>query len=368
MTKFIPDTVSPPGDTIIDLLEEKDWSQKELAKRLGYDEKHISQLLTGKAPLSLDAAQRLERVLGSTTQFWLSRETKYREHLARIEAQKQCAEWISWLDKLPIPELKKAGVLPNERLNQDNKPTFVEKCLRFFGVAAPEQWAAKYGAMEVAFRRSQQIETDIGAVSAWLRLGEIAAEKIDDKNKYNKDKFKKALEQIRALTIESPEVFEPKLRQLCLDAGVAFVVVPAISKARVSGAARWLNNHKPLIQLSLFGKTNDKFWFTFFHEAAHILLHADKKEIVYLDNPSQPNSGVDYEKEADEWAGNTLIPSEYVAQLSALRTKSAVCDFSAGIGIHPAIVVGRLQHDKLIEPSWMNDLKVSFRLIESTAQ
>lgn len=360
MTKFIPDTVFPPSDTILELLEERDWNQKEFSERMGYSTKHISELLTGKVQITLETAQGLERVLGASTQFWLNLEINYRNHLARIETQNKCTQWVDWLKQLPLIELKQHGVLPNETLNKSNKPLCVELCLKFFSVSSPEQWQQKYGALNVAFRRSQPEKTDIGAVTTWLRLGEIKAEAMDNKVTYNKEKFKKSLEVIRKMTTESPNIFEPKIKQLCSEAGVAFVMVPSIPKAKVSGAARWLNQHKPLIQLSLFGKTNDKFWFTFFHEAAHILLHADKKDAVYLDNPDKANSDVDYEREANEWAGNILIPEQHNSTLPSLTTKQLVREFSRQIDIHPAIVVGRLQHDKVIPPSWMNEFKEKF--------
>ena len=85
--KFQPDWISSPGDTIRDLMEERNWNQLELAKRLGFTTKHLNQLVKGKASLSEDTALRLERVLGSTTTFWLNRETIYRKRLARLEAQ-----------------------------------------------------------------------------------------------------------------------------------------------------------------------------------------------------------------------------------------------------------------------------------------
>src|SRR5439155_10391522 len=74
---YAPDWVSPPGDTILDIIEERGWSQTELATRLGYSEKHVSQLVNGKVPLSDETAMRLERVLGSNAGFWLAREAKY---------------------------------------------------------------------------------------------------------------------------------------------------------------------------------------------------------------------------------------------------------------------------------------------------
>jgi HTH-type transcriptional regulator/antitoxin HigA len=362
---FSPDWVSPPGETIVDLIEEKDWTQAELAQRLGYTTKHLNQLIKGKAALTEDAALRLERVLGSTANFWLNREVKYREHLARIEQLESNQKRIGWLDKLPLSDLKKAGVIPNERVTAKSKPELVERLLRFFCVASPEQWQQRYDAgMEVAFRRTRETQSDIGAISSWLRLGEIEAERFDGPN-YSRANFEKSLKFIRNLTIQTPQQFEPELRRLCHEAGVAFVLVPAIPRAHVSGVARWLNAHRPLIQLSLYGKTNDKFWFTFFHEAAHILLHSEdsgEKKTIYLDDFNVTNQDCKEEQEANKWAGDFLIPPLNDSCLSSLRNKEAVIRFSNEIGIHSGIVVGRLQHDGIIEPSWMNDLKASYQL------
>jgi HTH-type transcriptional regulator/antitoxin HigA len=365
---FRPDWVSPPGETILDLIEEREWSQAELAQRLGFSTKHLNQLIKGKAALSEDAALRLERVLGSTANFWLNREVKYREHLARIEAQQRHQSWIGWLDKLPLDELKKAGVIPNERITAKSKPGLVEPLLRFFCVASPDQWEQRYNTgMQLAFRRTRATQSDIGAISSWLRLGEIEAEKIDGPN-YNRAKFEKSLKSIRNLTTQSPEQFEPELRRLCREAGVAFVLVPSVPKAHVSGVARWLNAHRPLIQLSLYGKTNDRFWFTFFHEAAHILLHSEdsgEKKAIYLDDLNADNQDSKEEQEANRWAKELLIPATYNNQLPELRSNDSVIRFAQTIGIHPGIVVGRLQHDGIILPSWLNGLKVSFQLTKA---
>ena len=83
------DWISSPGDTISDLMEERDWNQVELAKRLGFSTKYLNLLIGGNVPLSEDTALRLERVLGSTTRFWLNLETIYRERLTRLEAQRR---------------------------------------------------------------------------------------------------------------------------------------------------------------------------------------------------------------------------------------------------------------------------------------
>lgn len=215
-----------------------------------------------------------------------------------------------------------------------------------------------YAEPQVAYRRTRADQSDTGAIAAWLRLGELQAANIAT-GKYSRAKFQRALAAIRTLTVLAPEEFEPQLHELCNSAGVALVLVPAMPRAHVSGVTRWLGTHKPLIQLSLYGKTNDRFWFTFFHEVAHILLH-DKNE-GFLDEFTGEVLQSRQEDEANNFAAGFLIPEEAEAELSGLKSKQSVIDLAQRLGIHPGIIVGRLQHEQLIPVTWMNDLKVSFR-------
>lgn len=365
---FTPDWALPPGESILDLAEERGWTQAELAQRLGYSEKHISQLINGKAAVTLDAAQRLERVLGSTLDFWLTLEANYQKHLARLEAERRHTDWVPWLEELPLKDLMANGAIEKRRLMDKNKPGLVQACLRFFGVASPDEWRAHYGGMKMAFRRSREEQCDVGAISAWLRLGEQQAEQLDGPKypKYNKACFEQALQAIRGLTHLPPQEFEPQIRQLLHEAGVLLVLVPAIPRAHVSGVARWLSPTRPIIQLSLFGKTNDRFWFTFFHEAAHILLHANSKEekkSIFLDDPNAAHTEDPKEHEANQWAGNLLIPEEHAERLPRLTCKAMILAFANEIDVHPGIVVGRLQHDGILPfATTLNGLKQSFQL------
>lgn len=363
-TRFAPDWASPPGDTIADLLAERGWSQQELAQRLDYSEKHVSQLINGKVPLTEDAATRLNSVLGAPVGFWLKREAQYREQLARLDSEKRFAAWQAWLDEIPVREMMQHGWITKRRVDARSKPAIVEECLEYFRVASPDGWQARYGGLQHQFRRSRPDQCDLGAIAAWLRKGEIAAEKHTGP-RYDEAKFVDALREMRGLSVLPPDKFGPHLDSLFRDSGVIFQLVPAIPRSYVSGVARWLEVDRPLIQLSLFGKTNDKFWFTLFHEAAHILLHGKSKkskESVFLDDPARQTSTSAQEREANDWAGEWLIPRECSGVLAQLTTKQAVAEFAHHLGIHPGIVVGRLQHDGIIHPSWMNDLKDSFRI------
>lgn len=215
---FTPDWVSPPGDTILDLLEERDWTQTQLSERLGYTTKHISQLINGKATINEETALKLERVLGSTAGFWLNREAQYRAQLAKIEEQERLKTWTPWLDELPVKELMQQGVIPKRRIDAKSKPGIVRELLHFFGVASPDEWQAFYVGMECAFRQTQEAQSDVGAITAWIRQGEILAERLDCP-KYSKPKFEKAVREIYVLTVLEPEEFVPAMRKLCWEAG-----------------------------------------------------------------------------------------------------------------------------------------------------
>lgn len=358
---FAPDWASPPGETILDLMEERDWSQAELANRLGFSAKHLNQLVKGKVALTYETALKLERVLGSTAEFWMNRESQFRQQLARLEAEKTYSSWADWLDEIPVKELKKIGVVEDVRTSESNKAKLVEKLLAFFGVASPQEWKSYYGSMPASFRRTQENQSDNGAISAWLRLGEIQAESIDAP-KYNRVKFERGVRVIREMTTHEPDVFLPAMKDVCLNAGVKLLIVKSIPRSHVSGVARWLNGHSPIIQLSLYGKTNDKFWFTFFHEAAHILLHSNEKKLIFLDDVDF-SSRKEEEIEANGWAAELMIPPEFKYDLMSLRGEGDILDFSKRINIHPGIVVGRLQHENQISfGSALNKLKESFEI------
>jgi len=86
-TPFNPDWVSPPGDTLLDIISDREWTRLELAQRLGVTETHLHQVLKGEVQLTVDMAIRLEQIIGSTANFWLKREARYRQFRAQLQAK-----------------------------------------------------------------------------------------------------------------------------------------------------------------------------------------------------------------------------------------------------------------------------------------
>ncbi|WP_052315733.1 HigA family addiction module antitoxin [Oscillatoria acuminata] len=130
LNTFCPDWISPPGDTIADIIEEREWTQTDLAKRLGYTTKHISLLINGKAPITEQTALKLETVLGSSASFWLSLEALYRAKLVPQDAAEDLRNWVCWLDELPVEELMAQGIIPKQDSDAKNQPNLVQPTFR----------------------------------------------------------------------------------------------------------------------------------------------------------------------------------------------------------------------------------------------
>ena len=351
---FDPDWISPPGDTIADLLDERSWTQAEFAVRLGTSRKFVNQLVSGDASINEATALRLERVLGSTTRFWLSREADYRAAMAKRQEIEALRNETPWLDEVPVAAMRRLGWIGPHR----DKVETVSECLRFYGVGSVEAWRAWASGLRLtAYRMSGKAGRNFGAIATWLRYGELQAEEIDCAP-YSADEFRSRLPELRALTLETdPEGFVPRLRSLCAEAGVAVVVAPTPEGCPASGATRWLSPRKALLMLSLRYKTNDQLWFSLFHEAGHILRHGKKKMFLEFNH----GSGQAEETEADRFAANLLIPPKHHEELFALGVnKRQVMAFAERVGIAPGIVVGRLQHEGLVPYTHLNGLKVRY--------
>ncbi|MFH2203111.1 MAG: helix-turn-helix domain-containing protein [Elusimicrobiota bacterium] len=351
---FNPDYCVHPGATLDEVLAERDISQAEFADRTGRPRKSINEIIKGKAAITPETALQFEKVLGIPARFWNARESQYREFLARKDSDSKSVQQIRWAKQFPFRDMIKDSLVP--ALAEAHRQ--VDALLEYFGVVSPEQFEVIWGKKQHAYRKSQAFEVDHFSLAAWLRKGELVAQQIECAD-YDPDAFHRALVEARTLTIKPPEVFCRKLVDVCRAAGVAVVFAKELPRTRVSGATHWLSPKKALLQLSLRYKTDDHLWFTFFHEAGHILLHGKKQ--CFLEKRGRGTGKL--EAEANRFGGDFLIPPDELKRfLSAGVVSGArVVGFARRIGIAPGIVVGRLQHDKVIHPSQLNTLKVRLK-------
>ena len=352
------DDLCPPGEILEEALDERGMTGAELARRTGLSEKHISQLLNARAPLSMEVALQLEQVLGIPARLWNSLEFNYRAQQRKAEQRQAFQQFKAWMQRFPVAAMRKAGYFGALEVGRGVAER-VEALLQFFGVTSPDAWEAQWEYATGRFRKSPSFDPDHYALTAWLRRGEIDSESIRC-HSYDPERFRSALDEARELTALPPEKFEPSLVKLCADAGVALTFVPALPRLAISGVTRWKGASKALVSLSLRFRSDDQLWFSFFHEACHVLEH--KTGTIYIDSPADPDGDPD-ERRANQFARDHLIPPDEFAEFSRRPrfSKAAITAFASTIGVAPGIVVGRLQHEGLLPRSHCNDLKRRFQ-------
>jgi len=348
---FCPDWVSAPGDTIGDALREQDISVAEFANRMGQTIEQAKSLLSGGLPITIAMARKLEAVIGGSVEFWMSRDFNYRQPSPNAEANDN-----TWLRTLPFADMVRFGWLkPEPKRNEE-----LAACLRFFGVSNVAAWHRSYAALEkrFSFRTSSSFESNPAAVAAWLRQGEIEAAAIKCAP-WSAAAFQRSFDSIRLLIREKdPTEFVPILRKVCAESGVAVTTVRSPKSCRASGATRFVAKDKALLLLSFRFLSDDQFWFSFFHEAGHLLLHS--RQEVFIEGIEHPNS--DAEHQANEFAARILIPEELKLEFLSLRARRfELARFARKIGVSPGIVVGQLQHYGKIRKDHFNGLKRRYR-------
>lgn len=365
LLNYSPDFIVKPGETILEMLDEHAMTQKELAKRMNLTEKTICEIIKGNSPITQKHAKSLENILELPYNFWINLQRNYDDALFKMNRKQELDNQIELAEKFPLETLKMMGLIPKGR----NKGIdLVEKLLRVFKVQNLNQVLELYN-LEFDCKISEKHFVDEYALVTWMRLGELQAEKninYNDLSSFDSKKTQLYLNKIRNLNLETdPSVFLNELEKECKELGIVFVVVPEIKRSRISGMARWLKVGKrkiPMIQLSLRGKKHDMFWFTFFHELGHILLHRNELCIDIDDKESRDNK----ENEADSFARDVLIPDDlYQVFLNSINSQqvsiTSIVSFAKDIGVHPGILLGRLQKEGIINWNRLNELKTTYK-------
>jgi HTH-type transcriptional regulator/antitoxin HigA len=334
--------LSTPGDTIQEQIDYIGMSQAELAERMGRSVSKLNELIKGKAPVTKETAVKLEYVLGIDASFWLNLEKNYQEELLAIEQLEFLESCKSWVTGFPITALKKMQLIPDTNVKSD----IAASLLKFFRVASPKEWSNLYEGHYMAFKIALEHMTDPKAISAWLRIGELQAEHIE-LGAFDKKKLTETLPEIQEIVFKEPVHWKEKLQKVCASFGVALVYSPCLSKAPVYGAARWIKNKTvPLIQLTDRKKDYNAFWFSFYHEIAHIRYH--NKSDIFIDGIDNIQPDSEKEKEADDFSCRMIF--DEAVQQKALKeefdTVEKLKSFSAANKVHLSILISQLQRLK----------------------
>ncbi|MBN3927293.1 HigA family addiction module antitoxin [Nostoc sp. NMS4] len=345
--KLTPARVPTPGKILSRELEARGWTQKDLAEIMSRPVQTINEIIRGSKQITPETAIELSQALGTSPEFWTNLEAKYRLHLAGKEKNEQDIARKSRLYTIaPISELiKNRWIQATDSIDE-----LEQQVCNYLGISSLNEIPQ----LAVNFRCSEHREPEEISRIAWVKRVEYRA-KQQTVAKFDRKQLEAAIPEILACAEQVETI--ARIPKLLADLGVHFVIVPHLKKTYLDGAAYYLND-KPIIALTLRYDRIDSFWFTLMHELAHIVLG---HQGIYLDNLDALEDN-DKEKEADKEAANWLIePQAFKVFISGVKkyfSRQAIEEFAYTHRRYPGIILGRLQHDKLVDHKNLRPLLV----------
>jgi addiction module HigA family antidote len=349
-----------PGYYVAEIIEDMGVTQAEFAVRMGTTSKTLSQLVNGQANISNDLAQKLSTMLGTSIEFWLNLQTAFDEKVIEINKEKATDEQAEIVAVIDYSYFVKLANLPAVRTVREK----IDNLCSYFRIS--DLRILRQNDFLVNFRTGIATVEDKNIINsrAWLQTALNVASGIETAP-FNADKLKAYVPEIRTMTLQNPEVFLPRLKEIFSECGVAFVLLPYLKNSGINGAVKWINQDRVVLAMNDRRLNADTFWFSLFHEIKHVL--QQKTKTVFVSSSKQEMKEMDekLEEEADIFAQNTLIPIRDYRQFnpSKYTSDAEIIAFAKKIGIHPGVVAGRLQHDHIIAPNRCSALKQQYKIV-----
>ncbi|MGA2589120.1 MAG: helix-turn-helix domain-containing protein [Bryobacteraceae bacterium] len=336
-----------PGKILKRILDEKGWTQDDLALVIGKSRQSVSEFVSCKTGITLDMAVVLAVAVGNSAQEWL----KW-DHLYRLSISEKDTSEVEIKARLyglaPVRDMVKRGWI-----RQTDSATELQAELEaFFG---PESLADGLS-FPVATKRTVKLPKLNSAEIAWcFRARQMAGSLLC--GDFSSNRLEKSSGTLRRLASHPKEA--RRLSKVLADLGVRLVIVEPLPDVRIDGATFW-DDRGPVIALSMRHDRIDGFWFTVMHECSHVRngdpLSVDTGMVDAVKGIIVPLADDEAEARANREAADSLIPSEemdsFIRRVGPLYATDRIIQFANRLKIHPGIIVGQLQFRK--ELGYMN--------------
>jgi len=353
----------PPGDVIKEELEERGWTQRDLADIMGVQPSIVSALVKGTKPISLDLARNLAAAFGTSAQFWVNMDTAYRLNLP-AEKHGATSQRSELFKVAPVNEMIKRGWIESSA----DVDVLRTRVVKFFGKETIEEIEQEF--MPYAARQGSDAEKLTVPQRAWLRRVKTLGCAVHA-GSFTSDSVVEALNRLRPLMASPEEVRH--IPRVLAECGIRLVIVEHLQQTRIDGVCLWLDDNSPVIAISMRYDRLDYFWFTILHELGHVANRDGLTSLLVPDcdlvgDQAEKTSGKhEIEQKADRFAAEHLIrPGEldsFIARVKPLFSKVKIHGFALRQGVHPAIVIGQLQHRGAIHWRHSREFLVKIREI-----
>lgn len=332
----------PPGEFLVEELEARHWSQSDFAQILGRPSQFVSEIIAGKKEITRDSAAQIGAALGTSPEYWLNLQNAYllwtqaqsganRKELDEVRLRARMNELA------PVALLRRRNLIKGTTLAEQE--TELKDLFQIGDIQDTPTFLA-------AARRSNRAEEPTPTQKAWLACARKRAQQLTV-SKYDGGGLRRLAGELSQI-VANPAEFE-SLPARFAAVGVRLVYVEAFPGSKLNGASFLLDEdaNQPVIALSGRGKRLDSVLFTLLHEAAHIVLGHVSTDRLFIDEGAGP-SDEPQEQEADDQAGEWQIPGGLPKPPNVIR-KGWVQNAAQQAGVHPVVILGRLQIDKFLD-------------------
>jgi HTH-type transcriptional regulator/antitoxin HigA len=330
-----------PGERLKELLDEKGWMQSDLAFILGLPDSVIHSVITGKRNINPQLSKALAAGFASPeigSDYFAALQTAY--NLATSDdVDPSVSLRADLLQRYPVREMIKRGWL-----RPTNGDSLLDQLASFLEIDDP----AEIPYLPHAAKKSSYEMREVPAVQLiWLFRARQMAKAMPCAS-YSTRALKVGIEQLGQLLREPEDVRHvPTILREC---GVRLVLIEAVSHSKIDGACFWLDEHSPVVCMSMRYDRIDNFWFVLRHELEHVLCkHGMDTEVLddFDDQMSASGGLPEIERIANAAAATFCVPADkldsFIKRKHPLYYERDVLLFSKLHGIHPGIVVGQMQ-------------------------
>lgn len=321
-------------------MDQRDLAPKDLVPFLG-SRGRVSEVLSGKRPLSLAMIRALHGGLGIPL-----------ESLVSEEIDESSADQIEW-DRFPVRELLRRRWLgtssgASKRISFTQSRELMEKFFRPVGGAA-----IATGILQKSDLVRTAPSTDRYALAAWAGHVLRRAGEVKPQGKFELGDWD--TERLRELRSLSRYDVGPRLAlQFLAERGITVIVAPHLPRTRLDGAAMLRADGTPVIGLTLRHDRLDNFWFTLFHELMHVVHHLKSAKggavnhLRYFDDLDVSSNISPLEEEADSTAREALVPTAdwEKSAVQFVVAPATVTQLARAVGVADAVVAGRVRFER----------------------
>lgn len=349
----------PPGEILKDELEARGWTQDVLAEITNISAPVISNVINGKRAISVDIASSLAAAFGTTAQFWMNLETSYQLWM-ETKADEKISRKARLYASVPVNELIKRGWIEMSK----DIDVLEDRILHFLDRESLDEPSS------LVYSAKRSTEKATPAQVAWVHRAKHLASGVRVE-KFSRESFAVALKKLKELRKNAEDIRD--VARILADGGVRLILIEGLPKGKIDGATFWLDEHSPVVVLSIRYDRLDYFWFALMHELGHVANRDGLEGAPILDvnlvgdDKTAFEDKPEVEKRADQFAEGFLVEKveieKFIRRFSPLYSKQKIKNFSARIGVHPAIVLGQLQYRKEVDWTHSREMLVKVREI-----